>query len=228
MMMLRGPPMVIAALLIVSATVMVYMRLAISIMQDEPRRRTCVWRVSWRRCKMRSTLLQVYLDAISKHKSIKDTAAFTADRKRIDADERVLTATIVGLQKRARRETTAWRMLLRQNVLVQLRHAHLAIAVVKYVAASLVVPVHSFPFSFFDCEFLNRCEIAGPLEAFSSPFADDRGDLPTHYARIHHLFWKHASSPVGMLCLGSVSGDVVAMEISRLTCRDLLGLAQQV
>ena len=109
--MLREPLMVIAALLIVFATVMVYVRLDFSIMQDEAKeahmRLAGIVEALQDAHDKRSALLQAYLDAISKHKSVKDAAAFTADRKRIDADERALTATIVGLQERARRETHA-------------------------------------------------------------------------------------------------------------------------
>jgi len=46
----------------------------------------------------RSALYQSYEDAINKFKSNKDLSAFTTNRKKIDADHKLLTSQVTALQ----------------------------------------------------------------------------------------------------------------------------------
>jgi len=52
----------------------------------------------------RSALYQSYEDAVNKFKSTKDTATFTANRKKIDTDHKALTAQIGTLLSKLKAE----------------------------------------------------------------------------------------------------------------------------
>ena len=52
----------------------------------------------------RSALYQSYDDAINKYKTSKDSASFSANRKKIDADHKQLTTEISGLQAKLKAE----------------------------------------------------------------------------------------------------------------------------
>ncbi|XP_013378880.1 dolichyl-diphosphooligosaccharide--protein glycosyltransferase subunit 1 [Lingula anatina] len=109
-LLLQEPLLVVLAFWLLFTVVIIYVRLDFSITKDEAsesRMRVAglVEEVQNVHDK-RSALYQSYDDAVDKYKANKDTAAFTAQRKKIDADYKALTEQFKALQAKLKQEGT--------------------------------------------------------------------------------------------------------------------------
>lgn len=106
--LLREPLLVVGFVYLLFLAIIVYVRLDFAIAKDEAsesrlRVASLVEQVQAVQDR-RSALYQSYEDAINKFKSSKDATAFAANRKRIDADHRQLTAQITTLASKLKAE----------------------------------------------------------------------------------------------------------------------------
>ncbi|PVD24403.1 hypothetical protein C0Q70_14885 [Pomacea canaliculata] len=107
-MLLQEPLLVVGAFYLLFLAVIVYVRLDFSITKDEAKESRLrvaslveeVQSVQDRR----SALYQSYDDAINRFKTSKDSGAFLASRKKVDADYRQLTTQIHSLQQQLKTE----------------------------------------------------------------------------------------------------------------------------
>lgn len=110
MQLLQEPFLVVGAFYLLFIAVIIYVRLDFSITKDEAKESrmrvaSLVEEVQSTQDR-RSALYQSYDDAINRFKTSKDTTAFTASRKKVDADYRQLTTQIQTLQQQLKAEGT--------------------------------------------------------------------------------------------------------------------------
>lgn len=110
MLLLREPLLVVGAFYLLFLVVIVYVRLDFSITKDEAKESrlrvaSLVEEVQSTQDR-RSALYQSYDDAINRFKTSKDTAAFQASRKKVDADYKQLTTQIQNLYQQLKAEGT--------------------------------------------------------------------------------------------------------------------------
>lgn len=106
--LLQEPLLVVGAFYLLFIIVIIYVRLDFSITKDEAsesrmRVASLLEQIQGIQDR-RSALYQSYDDTIEKFKSTKDTAAFTANRKKIDGDYKQLTQHISGLLAKLKQE----------------------------------------------------------------------------------------------------------------------------
>lgn len=107
-LLLQEPLLVVGAFYLLFITVIIYVRLDFSITKDEASesRMRISGLIEQIQTIMdrRSALYQSYDDAINKFKTSKDSASFSGNRKKIDADYKQLTQQIAGLQTKLKAE----------------------------------------------------------------------------------------------------------------------------
>ncbi|XP_076447729.1 dolichyl-diphosphooligosaccharide--protein glycosyltransferase subunit 1-like [Babylonia areolata] len=108
MQLLQEPLLVVGAFYLLFLAVIIYVRLDFSITKDEAKESrmrvaSLVEEVQSTQDR-RSALYQSYDDAINRFKASKDSVAFVASRKKVDADYRQLTTQIQNLQQQLKAE----------------------------------------------------------------------------------------------------------------------------
>jgi len=110
LLQLQEPFLVVGAFYLLFLAVIVYVRLDFSITKDEAKESrmrvaSLVEEVQSTQDR-RSALYQSYDDSINRFKTSKDLSAFTATRKKVDADYRQLTNQVANLQQQLKAEGT--------------------------------------------------------------------------------------------------------------------------
>ncbi|KAK7490567.1 hypothetical protein BaRGS_00018170 [Batillaria attramentaria] len=110
MLLLQEPLLVVGAFYLLFLVVIIYVRLDFSITKDEAKESrlrvaSLVEEVQSTQDR-RSALYQSYDDAINRFKTTKDTAAFQASRKKVDADYKQLTTQVQNIYQQLKTEGT--------------------------------------------------------------------------------------------------------------------------
>jgi len=107
-MLLQEPLLIVTAFYLLFVVVIIYVRMDFSISKDEASesrmRVASLIEQAQAAHDRRSALYQSYEDAVNKFKATKDTATFTANRKKIDTDHKALTAQIATLLSKLKAE----------------------------------------------------------------------------------------------------------------------------